>query len=569
MAEGRASELPIVVELAPPLDLLREESVSSWLVQRTRTAVGGLLSALRIDARPAVTVRPGASMRVLRVFVHGRARPFPPQVLRESWLSVAPAVSRAMPDQTRSDANRYPDGWVGVEAAASVGDEQRLKQLVDLVAEATRSAIALRPSCLLSGSRSAHEGPGKRPDVSLPGEREIDMELLDLGVGLPDGRHGLQPNGHPGDRIEELFETLRGQRIELRVSLADFRMVVGPDAEPGEAWVYEQSVRPEVSEAFAAFEIKHFAERGFRLPPLCFIVSERMPPGTVAVKLNAHLGPPMPGAVLRTDWETRTRSRRRFGADLLQAAIERFDRRSGERASPPPFITSVVLPVLDRAIDAAPQRLFGSSDAEYLLAQLDGGFPDLVHAVLARFSVPMLTRLLRGLVAEGVCIRDLRAILEALLAYEWVPFEAGEALVLDDRVVLPEVAGDDVAASWWFRLEAAHDAPADKLSQRLRRGELPVVTVGSALRAWAEQLAVSAGGLPSPPALSEDTCEQLRDALWAVPGLGPEPIVITSPGARRIIWELLSPEFPGISVVTTAHLPADRRVRTVARIDMP
>jgi FHIPEP family protein len=194
--------------------------------------------------------------------------------------------------------------------------------------------------------------------------------------------------------------------------------------------------------------------------------------GQVAVKINALLGTPMARipANVPTVASTSEIPRLRDARDLPGRWPQALDpsifmgrrRRRDTEAGSPPSVGDVVIPALNWAVEAAPERLMGLSDTEHLIAKFEGGFPDLVRAALKQFSLLDLTMVLRGLARERVCIRDLRTILEALLEYEWVGVDTGERLVFDERVVLPKDIAPDVAEDLAFRVEAPRRALVER-----------------------------------------------------------------------------------------------------------
>src|SRR5207253_6589156 len=72
---------------------------------------------------------------------------------------------------------------------------------------------------------------------------------------------------------------------------------------------------------------------------------------------------------------------------------------------------------------------FGVQEAQSLLESLEPGAPALVKEALAKVPLPLLTDVLKKLVREEVSIRNLRAILEALVS----PLTEGDADALAER----------------------------------------------------------------------------------------------------------------------------------------
>ena len=245
-------------------------------------------------------------------------------------------------------------------------------------------------------------------------------------------------------------------------------------------------------------------------------------------------------------------------------------RREKETATPgsPAWAGEIVIPTLEWAIEQAPERLIGISDVEYLIAQLEAGFSDLVRAALAQFTIPQLTVVLRALVRERICIRDLRTILEALLEYEWVDFDPGDRLVFDDRIVLPAGSAHEIADDPAFRVEAVLRALAPQIDQGLCGGsdELQVAEVERSLKAHAEQAAIACPARAASLRLTDAEREQLLNHTWDA-AASPEPfVVVTSAGARTTIRELLALELSNITVLTREGLRPGRPTTRVGVI---
>ena len=84
---------------------------------------------------------------------------------------------------------------------------------------------------------------------------------------------------------------------------------------------------------------------------------------------------------------------------------------------------------LRRVIRTRAAGLLGVQEVRGLLDGLEAQAPTLVKEALQKVPLPLLTEVLRKLVDEQVSIRDLRAILEALVA----PTTEGDAAALAER----------------------------------------------------------------------------------------------------------------------------------------
>ena len=574
-------DVPVVVELGPELEPFWNDRFAADLKKRATQMLEPLLQALQVPGQPLVSVQAGASGRAVRVRVHDALQPFPPRLLQMAWWSTMPPPQRAAASEDGAAGDTgYPAGWLTAYLAAHA-ESRGAPQLPAFLAELVRQVVFHRPSCLVPATHP-EDRTGPAAYAPLPAtalERpSVAAALLDLGVPL--GNDPASLIGPSGDgRAEPLFERLRGHRIELRVHPGDLERLVRQQVGSGaKVWIYDESLPSELQERFEAFEVDQFALRGVRLPPTYFVPDGEVPSGLVAVKVNALLTTPMPGVpphlMAKGVPSRRTREREdEYGLAFRwpsgrDAAAFVGRRRRDEEAGSPAWVGEVVIPTLQWAVETAPERLMGISDVEYLMAQLGGGYPDLVRAALAQFSIPGLTTVLRALVRERVCIRDLRTILEALLEYEWVGFDPGDQLVFDERIVLPVEVEPDVADDLAFRIEAILRALAPQLDQGFgyEGDELPVAEVERSLEAQAERAAIRRPARSAPLQLTDAERERLLDDAWDAAGRQEPLVVVTSVGARTTIRELLAPELPDITVLAREGLRHDRPTRRVGAI---
>jgi flagellar biosynthesis component FlhA len=117
-----------------------------------------------------------------------------------------------------------------------------------------------------------------------------------------------------------------------------------------------------------------FDELGLLMPPLCCVLDSRLTPGRFQLRLNGLHWPEQSGD----------------GAARVQA--------------------------LRTVVQAEAKHLLDADAVRCLLDLLHEAHPALVEATRQRFDLPLLTDLLCTLLGDAVPIRDLRAILEALLA---------------------------------------------------------------------------------------------------------------------------------------------------------
>jgi type III secretion protein V len=183
-------------------------------------------------------------------------------------------------------------------------------------------------------------------------------------------------------------------------------------------------------------------------------------------------------------------------------------------------------------------QLLGVQEAQLLLDALEPSAPALVREVTRQLPPAVLAEALRRLVEEGVSIRPLRTILEALL-------EAGA--------------------------ERRPSALAEHARRALRRHighrcspEGPLVAL---LLDPAAEEAVRAALCGDALALDPAVAAALLDALGEqVRALDEPPVVLASPDVRRALRGLVAPRFPRVAVLAYEELPPELAVRPVGRL---
>jgi hypothetical protein len=199
---------------------------------------------------------------------------------------------------------------------------------------------------------------------------------------------------------------------------------------------------------------------------------------------------------------------------------------------------------------------------EHLFKRLNDAFPMSVFNTMERFHMAQIQAVLRLLAEEGVSIRNLRDVLEALVQYEGVVAVGS----VDDCVIDPldgfasysPSAPDDLISHLAAHVRAAlrWQLAEDHLNPAL------MIEIGEATE---NRLHVSA----QPPTAEDKRrlhsmlAQELRAARRAGSGL----VILTSASIRRSVYGLISTEFPRLSVVARDEFAPTIRVRTKAMID--
>ncbi|HEX8910429.1 MAG TPA: FHIPEP family type III secretion protein, partial [Anaeromyxobacteraceae bacterium] len=188
-------------------------------------------------------------------------------------------------------------------------------------------------------------------------------------------------------------------------------------------------------------------------------------------------------------------------------------------------------------------ELLGVQGVQALLDDLEPLQPALVREVARQIPAPLLAEVLRQLLEEGVPLRPLPRILEALL-------EAGGAA----RGTSALVDGCRRA----LRRHLAH--------RYAGAGTLEAVLLDpSAEAALREALAGSVAALD--PRAAEGLLDELERALRAPDARS--PVLLAPSDVRRPLRQLVAPRFPRLAVLAYEELPAACPVRPVAKVALP
>ena len=215
-------------------------------------------------------------------------------------------------------------------------------------------------------------------------------------------------------------------------------------------------------------------------------------------------------------------------------------------ASPRAAALGPVLSPLDRLLAGAAagicrgaHHLVGVEEVQVLLASLEEQAPALAREAARLVPPALLAEVLRRLLEEGVPVRALRTVIQAIL-------EAG--------------AGTRPA---WQLAEHCRRALGRHLAHRLAGGA-PLEALLLDPEAEARiRAALAAGG----PALDPGSAEALLARIDAeLGGAGGAPVLLTQPDVRRAVRDLVAPRHPRLAVLSYEELPPEWPVKPRARI---
>ncbi len=418
----------------------------------------------------------------------------------------------------------------------------------------------------------------------------FDAELAALsvpGAALPALLQATLARGHAPWRLadphlpddlasadERVDELLGGECLRLRVQLRDLAIVRQPDAAE-DPW-------PALAELL---DDGLYYELGLMTPLPELEVDPAMPADRLRIWINDLPLPlqPMIGhdQVLVNDTPERLRLLDLQGSawtnpangsrgTLLPAADVARARDAG-------LTTWDAAGYLVLALAAAMRRhaalLWSNEATEAALDAVGAAQPALVGAWRDRFSVPLLTALLRRLLDEQVAVRRLRTVLEAMLAVQ------GVALVEEvDRIVFPPLQGHlwvgesgrpqaaerGAALDLDAWVEQVRGALARSLARKFANGQhtLMVYLLSPALERKLRERPALLEGAEGHLKLVAALHDAIGDSATGQP-----PVMLTARSARAALHRLLAADWPDLVVLAYEELPPEMSIQPLARVE--
>jgi flagellar biosynthesis protein FlhA len=207
---------------------------------------------------------------------------------------------------------------------------------------------------------------------------------------------------------------------------------------------------------------------------------------------------------------------------------------------------TVIATHLSHLIQTHAHELFGHEEAEQLLKGLAKSAPKLVEELTTKeLPLAIVVRVMQGLLAERVPIRNVRAIVEALA-------EAGprtqdtQTLIAQVRVALGRQIVQDIVG----------------LAE-----ELPVITLEPELERLLSNGLANSGASPGlEPGLAERLQRGLQDAALRQERGGEPAVLLTPPALRAALARFFRVSVPGLHVLAWNEVPDNRKVRMVTAV---
>jgi hypothetical protein len=521
-----------------------------------------LLTQLGIPTRPVVTIAANESLGsgtpmsvalgdahiryshelLQRVYSYIQERPLDP-------LATSSQIAKWLADQCTAQADADPHGALEFLALACLEVLKR-EPAVLFGPDQARAYAKLLPVPDVPA-----ETPTPLPDPARL--REMIGQVLNLGISIADRRSvanalgSAQPDSSPAAIVEDLIERLRPDVVEIHVP-RDFLREFTTSGLGDDAGVF-----PFLREGL-------FDELGLDLPQFRFVVVDVLRPRTFAFQLNHVASVPVrgldPEQLLVNDTADRLKV---VGIDAIatinpatwqpSSLIDIGREAEAEKLHLTRWnqIQHLVLCLADHLRQNG-CVLIHRTLVQERLRTLGWLYPTLVAATRAHWSDDEITGLLRGLLRDGVSIRDGRAILERL-------------------VELDAVRKDDAVAGNAWR-EYALEQPlafvriglGNEIAYKAARQTNTVVV-------YLLDPAIERMISDTTSALGERADAILRacDAeLSHLPPTALRPHILTVMEVRRAFQDLVRLEFPRLSVIAHEELPPGMNVQPIARILM-
>jgi flagellar biosynthesis protein FlhA len=209
--------------------------------------------------------------------------------------------------------------------------------------------------------------------------------------------------------------------------------------------------------------------------------------------------------------------------------------------------STVIATHLSHDVQTHAHELLGHEEAQQLLSTLGKSQPKLVEDVVPRLlPMSVVVRVLQGLLAERVPVRNMRLIMETLADHAPRTQDpvALQALV---RVALGRQIVQDIAGL---------------------KDELPVITLDNDLEQLLQSsLAGNAGGSPGlEPGLADRLQRRLAETAQRQEMLGEPAVLLVPPPLRQTLARFVRASVPGLQVLAWNEIPDNRKVRLVAAV---
>ena len=194
-------------------------------------------------------------------------------------------------------------------------------------------------------------------------------------------------------------------------------------------------------------------------------------------------------------------------------------------------------------------QFVGIQEVRHMLAHMEASFPDLVKEVQRVLPIQTMTEVLRRLVQEYVSIRDLRAVLSAIV--EWGSKEK-------DPVMLVE----QIRSSLSRQISFQYSGGFNLLPAFLLAGE-----VEDKIRNAIRQTSV-ASYISLEPEAAKRIVSNIRERTQQAGEVETNPVLVTALDIRRYVRRLIESELPELPVLSYQEIVPEIALQPLGRIGM-
>jgi len=330
-------------------------------------------------------------------------------------------------------------------------------------------------------------------------------------------------------------------RLGLEVG---YRLVPLVDSKPrGDLLARVRGVRRKLSQ-----------ELGFLIPPVHIRDNLDLQPNAYRITLG---GVPLGEGVIYADRELALNPGRVFGplqgistrdpafgmeAVWIEPATRDHAQTLGYTVVDP---STVIATHLSALLQGHAHELLGHEEVQQLLNTASKTAPRLVEDLVPRvLPLAALVRVLQGLLAERVPLRNMRAILETLA--EQAPRGADPALLQAQvRVALGRQILTDIAGG---------------------AGEIPVMSLDGELEKLLNSALTAGAGAALEPGLADRLRQRLAESTQRREMANEPAVLLVAPALRAPLASFVRASVPGLHVLAWNEIPDNRKVRLVSTV---
>ena len=195
------------------------------------------------------------------------------------------------------------------------------------------------------------------------------------------------------------------------------------------------------------------------------------------------------------------------------------------------------------------EEFIGIQETRFLLSRMEDRFPELVKEVQRVVPLQKIAEILQRLVSEGVSVRNMRAILTALI--DWGQKEK-------DTVLLTEYVRGALKRQICYRHSSEFNIiPAYVVTPELED------TVRNAIRQTS-----SGSYLALDPRTTRQIVDRVRKAMGDVARQPRKPVLLTSMDIRRYMRKITEAECEDLPVLSYQELTAEITVQPLAKVSL-